>query len=73
MAMNMRAAAVSPGQVKLGTDRAPLWMWIPENDSKCMIEFFGIPFEVAAKSRADEQIEPRAQQLRWASVNSLAE
>jgi hypothetical protein len=30
--IDMHAAAVSPKQVKLGTHRAALRMWIPEND-----------------------------------------
>jgi hypothetical protein len=30
--IDMHAAAVSPKQVKLGTDRVALRMWIPEND-----------------------------------------
>jgi hypothetical protein len=35
--IDMHAAAVSPKQVKLGTHRAALRMWIPENDSECMV------------------------------------
>jgi hypothetical protein len=33
----MHAAAVWPKQVKLGTHRAALRMWIPDNDSACMV------------------------------------
>jgi hypothetical protein len=47
----MHAAAVSPQQVQLGTHRAALRMWIPE-DTKCMVWHFRTPFKLA-QSRAD--------------------
>jgi hypothetical protein len=34
---DMHATAVWPKQVKLGTHRAALRMWIPEDDSACMV------------------------------------
>jgi hypothetical protein len=35
--IDMHAAAVWPNQVKLGTHRAALRMWIPDDDSACMV------------------------------------
>jgi hypothetical protein len=35
--IDMHAAAVRPKQVQLGTHRAALRMWIPEDDSACMV------------------------------------
>jgi hypothetical protein len=35
--IDMHAAAVWPKQVKLGTHRAALRMWIPDDDSACMV------------------------------------
>jgi hypothetical protein len=39
-AVETHAAAVSPKQVQLGTHRGALRMWIPEDDSKCMVWHF---------------------------------
>jgi hypothetical protein len=38
--IDMHAASVSPKQVQLGTHRAALRMWIPEDDSECMVWHF---------------------------------
>jgi hypothetical protein len=54
--IDMHAAAVSPKQVKLGTHRAALRMWIPENDSKSMVWHFLYSFQTSCS-------EPRQSEL----------
>jgi hypothetical protein len=60
----MHAAAVWPKQVKLGTHRAALRMWIPEDDSKSIVWHFLYSSQAAAQSRAKGRFGAGAQQLR---------
>jgi hypothetical protein len=38
--IDMHAAAVLPKQVQLGTHRGALRMWVPEDDSECVVWHF---------------------------------
>ena len=62
--VDMHAAAVWPKQVKLGTHRTALRMWIPDDDSECMVWHVLYSFQTSCSEPRRVKIGAWAQQLR---------
>jgi hypothetical protein len=61
--IDMHAAAVLPKQLQLGTHRAALRMWIPDDDSACMVWHVLYSFQTSCSEPCQWRFGAGAQQL----------